>query len=168
MLFLIRGPISGEGVHRSPSLDSWSFGRVFIYVLTKMWYWNSENWTHTEWNENHTIFRRLFTFFNFKTIVYGWTMLCYNPAFTLTDVAGSKKGYVLSLVLVLKEYDDFFLLDGFSVLWRILTKKSYICLTLRTLGKKLCPVWEYGMLCIIRCPYTTNPGLAARLHHHFF
>ena len=47
---------------------------------------------------------------------YGWTMLCYNPAFTLTDVAGSKKGYVLSLVLVLKEYDDFFLLNGFSVL----------------------------------------------------
>ena len=100
---------------------------------------------------------------------YGWTMVCYNPAFTLTDVAGSKKGYVLCmLVLVLKEYDDFFLLDGFSVLWRILTKKSYICLTLRTLGKKLCPVWEYGMLCIIRCPYTTNPGLAARLHLHFF
>ena len=48
---------------------------------------------------------------------YGWTMLCYNPAFTLTDVAGSKKGYVLCmLVLVRKEYDDFFLLDGFSVL----------------------------------------------------
>ena len=51
-------------------------------------------------------------------MVYGWTMLCYNPAFTLTDVAGSKKGYVLCMLvlLVLKEYDDFFLLDGFSVL----------------------------------------------------
>ena len=45
-------------------------------------------------------------------------MLCYNPAFTLTDVASLKKGYVLCMYIqavALREYDDFFLLDGFSV-----------------------------------------------------
>ena len=42
-----------------------------------------------------------------------------QTAFTLTDVASSKKGYVrcmyIQAVVALKEYDDFFLLDGFSV-----------------------------------------------------